>query len=202
MPIRSALNRGGRREHAEKRHTPKLPPIPQPMHPEEAIPASLQAAAAASNYLTQLLKGPMAGSPQFLRQYAINAQMLMHDLVKQLSNKLTGTPSLDGVVSASVDLLSVASEHDPEAAAELAKLMDDYVARNGHALDAHTERVLASADTLEVESTEAEVRFDNGELWAAVACKAHLNTPDGAVVAHITGVMPVANMTVILEPEA
>lgn len=194
MPIRNGLiNRG----HRKAQHTPKLPQLIQPMSPEEALPASIHAVSGLVHYIQQVLAGPMRGAGPFLRQYLINAQRASNDLLKQLANKSDGTPDLpDSVAQAGVELLALAADHDPELAAELAGALETHCARSGHEQDEATAAVLAEATTLEVETTTAEVQFNDGDLWAKFKSNGYLRTAAGTVPVEIEGVMPVEHMNI------
>lgn len=195
MPIRSGLS--NRKHNRSASRTPKLPQIIQPTSPEEALSASLHAVAGLTNYIQQILAGPMRGAGPFLRQYLVNAQRSANDLLKQLANKSDGTPDLpDSVAQAGVELLALAADQDPELAAELAASLEQHGARVGHAQDDATEAVLASATTLEVESTEADVRMRDGEIWANFRSRGYLRTQAGTVAVDIEGVMPVEHMNI------
>lgn len=199
MPIHSGVSRGLQRQSSARKH-PTPPPLIQPQSPEEALAASISAVSGLLHHIQQILAGPMRRAPNFLKQYLKNSAKTAADLLKQLANRLDGIPVLDGVATAGVDLLALAAEHDPDAAAELAAALEGYVARNGAAVDAATEKILAQASTLEVQSTAADVRFENGDLWVNVRSTGKLVTAAGVVDVEIQGIMPVSHLQLTMRP--
>jgi len=199
MPIRSGLTRV--RRESTRPLSPKPPAILQPQNPEEALAASINAVSGLLHYIPQILAGPMRGSPEFFKQYLRNAAKSAANLLKQLANRTDGLPELDTLVAASVDLLALASEHDPEAAADLAAVLEQHALAVGHAVDTVTAQVLEEARTLSMESVTADVKFERGELWASIEGSGKLVTASGTVAVKLQGLVPVSQLNVELELE-
>ena len=201
MPIRSGLTRTRQESQRTRALSPKPPAILQPQNPEEALAASINAVSGLLHYIQQILSGPMRGSPEFFKQYLRNAARSAANLLKQLANRTEGLPELDNLVAASVDLLALASEYDPEAAADLAGVLEQHLQRTEHGVDTVTAQVLEEARTLSMETVTADVRFERGELWDNVEGSGKLVTGSGTVAVRIQGLVPVSQLNVELELE-
>lgn len=201
MPIHSGLTRSGQRSQTSRPSQLKPPALLHPQSPEEALATSINAVSGLLHYIQQILAGPMRGSPDFFKQYLRNAAKSAANLLKQLANRTDGLPELDSVVSASVSLLAVAAEYDPDAAADLAALLDQHLRCNEHGVDTVTAQVLEEARTLSVESVTADIQFERGELWTNIEGTGKLVTASGTVAVKIQGMVPVSQLNITLELE-
>ena len=209
MPIQSALR--DRKANRTGRKQPSAPVLIQPQEPGQGLAASIYAVSGLMHYIHEILAGPMRGSPEFFKQYLRTSYKSAADLLKQLTARLDGIPALDGliqdpqqgavatggVIEAAAKLLAVASEHDPEAAGELATALEHLAYKSGFRMDTATKAVLDAARGLRV-SMHAEARLQNGDLWVVVEGRGEIIGANSVGDIEIQAMVPAESMNIVV----
>lgn len=197
--IQKSALRSNRRTELKQAGVPKAPVLLAPTDPGQALAASINAVSGLLHYINQILSGPMRGAPDFYKQYLRTAAKEVGNCLKQLAVRVDGIPMLDQVAQASVDLLAVAAEADPEAAEALADVLNTYAHQNGFGADTKVEAILAQTQTLSQAQARAEIVCRDNQLWVDVTGSGVLEGTAASVRARIHGTVPLEQLSLILE---